>query len=134
MSREFSVISRAKTFANLEFRLPWQNFRKTCRKARNFLPAKISAPKVLNCLKTIARRESSARTLQSYSIWEVGHDIASFDSQADILPDRMKIHTILPSRNCSLCNLLLSFNHSLSFRIISSFSGNMLLYLFATCC
>ena len=49
-SREFSVISRAKTFANFEFRLcRGRNFREKCqemRKSRKFLPSKVSAPKV----------------------------------------------------------------------------------------
>ena len=48
--RELSVISRAKTFANSEFRFCLgRNFREKCkktRKSRKFLPANVSAPKV----------------------------------------------------------------------------------------
>ena len=51
-SREFSVISRAKSFANSELRLCLgRNFREKCRKtqkSRKVLPAKVSAPKVDN--------------------------------------------------------------------------------------
>ena len=47
---EFSVISRAKTFANFEFRLCLgRNFRGKCQKRENresFCPGKVSAPKV----------------------------------------------------------------------------------------
>ena len=50
-SQQFSVISRAQTFANFDLRLCLgRNFREKCqktRKLRNFLPAKVSAPKVV---------------------------------------------------------------------------------------
>ena len=65
--REFSVLSRAKTFANLEFRFCLgRNFREKCkitRKSQKFLPAKVSAPKVHFVFKSIGTiMESHSKT------------------------------------------------------------------------